>query len=302
MSIRLPLSLAALAIASATPARAQSLPPLESYDTGGGTYEGQWNGSWRDGETWDGVWSGTYIAGNGERIAAHYRGTFHGDSAFYADDGQILLLDDERGWYEGDARHGPHRDYRDLPASPDGRLGYTLAERNAWLADCRMLMSDHYGDGTYARDYYRRGGNGPAVGAVLGAVAGGIAGNRIADGSRVGGTLLGAGLGGLAGAAIGSAVDGDDDTYRNDYAREDIYAARYCETYLRRYEMSGAGYGSMAYAQPMMVMRQPVHRHGPECRETVIEEYIDEDVAPPPAPRARRVIRREPRGKTTPIR
>ena len=190
----------------------------------------------------------------------------------------------------------------DLPASPDGRLAYTMAEREAWLSDCRLLMADGggYDDDRY---YDRRGDNGTVIGGVVGAVAGGVIGNRVADGNRTAGTLIGAGLGGLAGAAVGSALDSDGDGYAS---RGEIWADRYCQAYLRRYEMGGGGWahGQQMIVVPVAAHGMTGHRHSPRCTTTVTEEIVAvEEAAPAPRPRARRVVRRQVReaGKLTPV-
>lgn len=161
----------------------------------------------------------------------------------------------EATWQDSEQESGPpkmeseRRLRRSIPASPDARLGYSLAEREQWLAECRLLMADA---GGYRRRE-ERDGNGALIGGVLGAVVGGVAGNRIADDNRLAGTLIGAGVGGLAGAAIGSLVDSDGD---GEVDANELWAARYCDAYLRRYEMSAstAAYG---YGQPTVVV-QPV--------------------------------------------
>ncbi|GGD61802.1 glycine zipper 2TM domain-containing protein [Erythrobacter arachoides] len=241
-------------------------PDPYGYD---GRYQGDWDGQWVNSERYEGEWEGTY----------------HAD----AHDGR-----------------GAYRDPRDLPASPDGRLGYTLMEREAWLSDCRLLMSggSGYYDGGYddERYYGRRNRNGAVAGGLLGAVAGGVIGNRVADGNRTAGTLIGAGLGGLAGAAVGSAIDSDGDGY---HSRDEMWADRYCDAYLRRYEVSGsAGYGQQMMLVPVASHGTRGHRHGSDCRTVVTEEIIGiEEAAPAPRPRARRVVRRpvQEAGKLTPI-
>ena len=154
------------------------------------------------------------------------------------------------------------------------RFGYTPAQREQWLADCRTVMR--------GEDYYHAesredddDGNGGLLGGLLGAVIGGIAGNRIGDGDRLAGTLIGAGIGGIAGAAIGSVIDADggEDRYHDGRSREgiDAWAADYCDAYLRQYE-NGAGSQQLVYAQPMMLV--PVAAsHGQD--RVVREEWVD---------------------------
>lgn len=262
--------------ASSQDERYDSLPPLEdeyteveTYDSpGAARYEGEWDGQWVDDEHYEGEWEGTYHRDIDTPYPHH--------------------------------SHGRHSD-RYAP-----NLAYSAAERDAWLSDCRVLM---YDGGGYDYGYYepRRGPDGRIVGGVLGAVAGGIAGNRLADGNRTAGTLIGAGLGGLAGAAIGDAVDNDRDRYRygysysqdrDNYDANGLWAARYCEAYLRRYELGG-GAGLYGQAQPMMLVAsaQPVHRrrhrHCNSCEAVVIEETIEiEEVVEERRPARRTVERR----------
>lgn len=330
MTTRFTLLLASAALGSVSapiaaqdsPHHAPALDPLEA------TYDGQWEGAWQDEETWRGMWNGTYTGADGEVLQGRYMGTFVGQGRFVTDDGQVLLLDEEHGWHQGaggyehQTHRQPHRqlhhrrDPRALGASPDGRLGYTMAEREAWLSDCRLLMADGGGYDGYS-DYYRdRDADGGLIGGVLGAVVGGVSGNRIAGrGDRLAGTLIGAGVGGLAGAVIGSLIDGADDDRDRDAAREvdanELWAARYCDAYLRRYEMGSGtamGYGAMGYQPVMMVAAahgSRGHRHGPDCTTTVTEEWIEvEQPAPPPRRPARPrppAPAPEPQGKIEPI-
>jgi len=176
-----------------------------------------------------------------------------------------------------------------LPPIPDGPqdargpvAGYSVEERDNWLAQCRDRM---------------RGDDDGVGGAVIGGVIGGIAGNRIAGrGNRVVGTVVGAGVGAVAGAAI-------------DRAEDRGRTADFCEDYLDRYEASFAGAGGgYAYGGDYShqgahgaqggypyyagrVMWVPVKISGGCCnckpKERIVEEWVDEP-APPPA---RRVIR-----------
>jgi hypothetical protein len=139
---------------------------------------------------------------------------------------------------------------------------------------------------------------------LLGAVFGGIAGNRIADGNRTLGTIAGAGLGGLAGVAIGSVLDGDGD---GELSRNEVWAARYCDAYLRRHELGGGEFARSQQVMMVPVAAAPRHRrsrHHREdcrsCREVVTEEWVEtERPAPRPRPEPRPVP--QPQGKLTPI-
>jgi hypothetical protein len=180
------------------------------------------------------------------------------------------------------------------------QLGYSPEQRAEWLAQCRATrVSDRNED------------RGEVIGGVLGAVAGGVAGNRIAGrGDRLAGTLIGGGVGALGGAVIGGAVGRDAD---RDDARDE------CEAYLDQYEhgyAAGPGYGpgphgpGMAYGHggphayaygafpgaygyaypypyPVMWVKVPImreHNRGCGCQE-VVEEVVEERVAPAPRPR-----------------
>ncbi len=216
------------------------------------------------------------------------------------------------------ADHGEFREVHierrpgDLAPSPEVRLAYTVAERDGWLADCRVLMADAGGYHTYAA--YDDDADGGLIGGLLGLLGGGIAGNRIADGDGLLGTVIGAGIGGLAGAVIGAAIDNDGDEHdRRNFDANDLWAARYCEAYLRRYEMGGASAApGVSYGQPVMLGQAVAasathghrgHRHNENCITTVREEWV-EDENPVSAPRpARRAIppRNQPSGKTVPV-
>ena len=192
----------------------------------------------------------------------------------YAED---AYEDEGAEWREHPVPHRTHQGRGLPPLVVAPAMGYSAAQRGAWLAQCRAAYHDASG---------RR--RGEAIGGVLGAVAGGVAGNRIADGERLGGTLIGAGVGGLAGAAIGGAIGAASD-------RDEIDA---CEAYLLRYEQSYDGHGAVPGAHgygypygPVMWVKVPIvtHRHGRDCGcETVVEEWVEE-AAPPPVGRAKRV-------------
>ena len=130
----------------------------------GGSYDGEWAGHWQDGDTWRGMWNGTFTTSEGEVLAERYVGTFVGEGRFVADDGRVLSLGDE-GWHESveeyDIGHHLSR-YDAVSASPDGRFGYTLSEREAWLSDCRLLMSGAGGYYDYD-DYYRDDADGGLI-------------------------------------------------------------------------------------------------------------------------------------------
>lgn len=185
--------------------------------------------------------------------------------------------------------HGERAGHGDLPPMPHTQRlpGYSLAERDAWLDQCR---ASYYG---YERDRTGRRREGGVIGGVLGAVTGGIIGNRVVDDERLGATLIGAGVGGLAGLAIGAAIDaatgdgGRDDydrideceayllTWEADYERRLAYARPYGEHY-------GYGYAPVMMVKvPIMTERRHKHDHDADCTQEVVEEWIEEEVVQP---------------------
>ena len=320
MSSRFPLllaSAASLMLAVPTLARDEPRPVIEHREVleSSGNHDGEWQGHWREGNSWRGTWNGTYTTHDGEVLDGEYDGTFVGEGRFVGDDGHVLALGND-GWREPDGDYEVHieRNHMDIAASPGGMLGYSLAEREAWLSDCRLLMSNQ---GGYARNSDRDDNlDGGLLGGLLGALVGGFAGNRIDDdGSRLAGTLIGAGVGGVAGAVIGSAIDGADGDHRGAYEFDanELWAARYCDAYLRRYEMEGGvGFANQSsYGQPANWVptksadhghRRHRHRHGSECTTTVREEWVElERPAPTPRPARRVIPRPQPSGKTVPV-
>ncbi|QZH76167.1 MAG: glycine zipper 2TM domain-containing protein [Erythrobacter sp.] len=298
MSIRSALLLAGSAVlAASVPAAAQDdryhgvadpLPPLEVHQ---GEYDGEWQGEWTQDESWRGEWDGTYTDDEGRTTGVDYRGEWTG----YGDYDTWGYRD---GRHDRDSHHRRHRGRHHRDEGP--RLAYSAAERDQWLMDCQYLMAD--GGGYYEDE---RDEDGRLIGGLLGAVLGGVAGNRIADGDRLLGTVVGAGLGGLAGAAIGSVLDGDGD---GELSRNEIWAARYCDAYLRRHELGGG-----EFAQAQQVVMVPVaassrrgHRRGDDCRtcrEVVTEEWVEVEQAvsrPTPRPRPQPRPAPRPRGKLTP--
>ncbi len=196
--------------------------------------------------------------------------------------------EDEDAWEDHGDLYGDRVDHPGMPAHRSGpAMGYPPEQRAAWLEQCRATYYDESG---------RR--HGQVIGGLLGAVAGGVAGSEIAEGDdNLGGTLIGAGAGGLAGAAIGGAIGADADRDRIDE----------CEAYLLRYEHGLRGYGPSPhyghgpgaygyhypYPYPVMWVKVPIVTERRDCGcETVVEEWVEEEPAPP---RIRRVA--PPRGK-----
>ena len=188
----------------------------------------------------------------------------------YLDDEYVEQDDGDREDHHGHSdRPGMH------PHRPTHAMGYPPEQRAAWLEQCRATY--------YDEDGRRRG---QVIGGLLGTVAGGVAGSAIAEGSdNLGGTLIGAGVGGLAGAAVGGAIGAQADRDRIDE----------CEAYLLRYEQSYRGYGHAAgaygyhypYPYPVMWVKVPIVTERRDCGcETMVEEWVEEEPAPP---RIRRV-------------
>lgn len=186
----------------------------------------------------------------------------------YPDD-EYLGKEEDDAWEEQAAHHGP----------PPHAMGYPPDQRAAWLEDCRARYHDANGRA-----------RGQVIGGLLGAVAGGVAGAAIAEGDdNLGGALIGAGVGGLAGAAIGGEAGAESDRARLDE----------CAAYLLQYERSYRGHGPghaagaygyhYPYPYPVMWVRVPIMTERRDCGcETVVEEWTEEEPAPPrvrrPAP------------------
>ena len=177
------------------------------------------------------------------------------------------------------AQHHAQGGYHGGPGLPPlPSVGYTAADRDAWLADCRTT---YYGEGKR---------NGGIIGGLLGAIGGGIVGHEVTNGNRtrrIGGTLIGAGVGGLAGLAIGAAIGAATD--RDERIDE-------CEAYLRRWQggylpagagygyQQGYGYGYHGYTTVMVpVQVQSGYTYSAPIRREnsyVIKDVIEERVVP----------------------
>lgn len=136
------------------------------------TYQGDWQGAYREDGSYQGEWQGTYRDADGQVYQGQYSGTFIGD-------GNVTPH-----WNsESEVREGYHASY------PDER-GYDRqrAEELAYLERCK----ESSGIG----------------GALVGGAIGALAGNRIAGrGNRLAGSLIGGGVGAVAGAAIDQGTD-----------------------------------------------------------------------------------------------
>lgn len=134
----------------------------------GATYQGNWNGAYRDDGSYQGDWQGTYRGTDGRVYEGQYSGTFIGESNVTPHWGNNV----RRGTTPRDYERGP-RDYND---------------ELAYLERCKKSSG--------------------IGGSVVGGAIGALAGNRIAGrGNRLGGSLIGGGLGALAGGAIERSTD-----------------------------------------------------------------------------------------------
>lgn len=306
MSARIALLFASAAlVAATTPARAQDATafppsaPVGRIEAEGGVFTGSWNGDWIDETTWQGEWRGTYAVGRDGEPLQDGRPVWRGPGGAMVPGAgpapgfpQALAPAGQLGFGQ--------------PIAP--RLGYTFAQREGWLADCRSLYLDQL---YFTAEPARRGHDGGLIGGVLGALAGGIAGNRIWGGERVLGTVLGAASGGLAGIALGSLIGGRSDrrqerelALRETMLREEAIATRYCEAYLQRYEASASTTPFQGALQPQnftLVRTGPAPQAGRECncREIIREEWVEVPVASRSEPRPAR--RAAPAAKRVPI-
>lgn len=138
------------------------------------TYQGDWQGAYREDGSYQGEWQGTYRDADGRVYEGEYSGTFIGDANMSPHWGSGA----ER--QAGSDRYAPY---------PDDR-GYDRqrSEELAYLEHCKKSSG--------------------IGGAVVGGAVGALAGNRIAGrGNRLAGSLIGGGLGAVAGAAIEQGTD-----------------------------------------------------------------------------------------------
>jgi len=168
-------------------------------------------------------------------------------------------LDEEDAWEQRSGHHGP----------PPHEMGYPPEQRAAWLEECRARYHDANGRA-----------RGQVIGGLLGAVAGGAAGGAIAEGDdNLGGTL------------------GTFDRIEKSLAEGERWSGYDREAYLLRHEQSYRGYGPgrgagawgyhYPYPYPVMWARVPIVTERRDCGcETVVEEWVEEERAPPRARRA----------------
>ncbi len=144
---------------------------------GSTTYQGDWNGAYREDGSYQGDWQGTYRDAEGKVYEGQYSGTFIGDG----DASQV----------GASYANGPHWSsegtVRETSRYEEQRAG-GRDEELAYLERCKKSSG--------------------IGGAVVGGAIGALAGNRIAGrGNRLGGSLIGGGVGALAGAAIDQGTD-----------------------------------------------------------------------------------------------
>lgn len=159
---------------------------LTGDDRVAGTYDGAWQGGYRNDGSYQGQWQGTYVDENGRAYQGQYDGTYYGSADGGAVDSGVDYAAPDGAPHWSDGRDYDQRDYDQRGYDPRG-----YDDRNdelAYLQRCR----ESSGIG----------------GAVVGGAIGALAGNRIAGrGSRLGGTLIGGGIGAVAGAAIDQGSD-----------------------------------------------------------------------------------------------
>ena len=145
-----------------------------AYGSDQSTYQGDWDGSYREDGSYQGEWQGTYRDADGRVYEGEYSGTFIGDGNMAPHWGSPTTRD------SGYDRHDRYTDERDYDRGHADELAY--------LERCKKSSG--------------------IGGAVVGGAIGAFAGNRIAGrGDRLAGSLIGGGLGAIAGAAIDQGTD-----------------------------------------------------------------------------------------------
>lgn len=142
------------------------------------TYQGDWDGAYREDGSYSGEWSGTYRDAEGRVYQGNYSGTFVGEG----DTTQIGA-----DYAEGIPHWSAPAEHQD--SRGDHYRHYSQQDEElAYLERCRKSSG--------------------VGGAVVGGALGALAGNRISGrGNRLGGSLIGGGLGAVAGAAIEQGTD-----------------------------------------------------------------------------------------------
>jgi len=171
--------------------RVVATPPAYSGDRS--TYQGDWNGAYREDGSYQGEWQGTYRDADGRVYEGEYSGTFIGDGYMAPHWGSQA---EQGSGCEGDPIYDPRgcdvatgrADYNQQRYPEYPQYDNERAEELAYLERCKKSSG--------------------IGGAIVGGAIGALAGNRIAGrGNRLGGSLIGGGLGAVAGAAIDQGTD-----------------------------------------------------------------------------------------------
>lgn len=146
-----------------------------AYNSNQSTYQGDWDGEYREDGSYQGEWQGTYRDAEGRTYEGEYSGTFIGDANMAPH------------WGSRADRRDPSPEHF-VPYPDDRGFDNERAEELAYLEQCKKSSG--------------------IGGAIVGGAIGAFAGNRIAGrGNRLGGSLIGGGVGAVAGAAIDQGSD-----------------------------------------------------------------------------------------------
>lgn len=145
-----------------------------AYNSNQSTYQGDWDGEYREDGSYQGEWQGTYRDAEGRTYEGEYSGTFIGDGNMAP--------------HWGSRADQNSRPEHYVPYPDDRGFDNERSEELAYLEQCKKSSG--------------------IGGAIVGGAIGAFAGNRIAGrGNRLGGSLIGGGLGAVAGAAIDQGSD-----------------------------------------------------------------------------------------------
>lgn len=163
-----------------------------AYNSDRPTYQGDWEGAYREDGSYQGEWQGTYRDAEGRVYQGEYSGTFIGDGDMTPHWGsrpdQDSNCDVDPGFDPQRCGIESVRPDRQSPYPADRSFDRQRSEELAYLERCKKSSG--------------------IGGAIVGGAIGAIAGNRIAGrGNRLGGSLIGGGLGAVAGAAIEQGTD-----------------------------------------------------------------------------------------------
>jgi len=217
--------------------------------SGGSTYQGDWNGTYREDGSYECDWQGIYRDADGREYQGQYSGTFIGD-------GNVSQTGAD--YAQSSPHWGDQREYRDDAGRYDDR------DELAYLERCKKSSG--------------------IGGALVGGAIGALAGNRIAGrGNRLGGSLIGGGLGAIAGAAIDQGSDrcrrlikkyGEGERYVQRAPNRQRYAPRPQQQYPTGWQ---GQYPSYYYPQQQPMVTTVVIQSAP-VTTTTTTTYIDEEV------------------------